>query len=175
MRVLTKLLFAALQATESEDQQRLRFQVELEFVQCLANPNYLHCKLHKCCTQCHKIDGIFFAHSSCATRLLQGSVLRQLSAVSSLLEETWIRQISQISDVLVLPRSPAKRRIPPKDSHSSMLQVHRRPGNSPLATLHKTAHKDSGTATLLAQSTEKSAKSKRHVAENELNINFKKL
>lgn len=38
------LLFTALQATESDDQQRLRFQVELEFVQCLANPNYLHCK-----------------------------------------------------------------------------------------------------------------------------------
>ncbi|CAG0890794.1 unnamed protein product [Cyprideis torosa] len=26
---------------ETEDQQRLRFQIELEFVQCLANPNYL--------------------------------------------------------------------------------------------------------------------------------------
>lgn len=24
---------------------RLRFQLELEFVQCLANPNYLNCKL----------------------------------------------------------------------------------------------------------------------------------
>lgn len=31
-------------ANESEDQQKARFQVELEFVQCLANPNYLHCK-----------------------------------------------------------------------------------------------------------------------------------
>ncbi|ETN58848.1 mediator complex [Anopheles darlingi] len=29
-------------AVESEDAQKLRFQVELEFVQCLANPNYLH-------------------------------------------------------------------------------------------------------------------------------------
>jgi mediator of RNA polymerase II transcription subunit 31 len=28
---------------ETEDQQKLRFQVELEFVQCLANPNYLNC------------------------------------------------------------------------------------------------------------------------------------
>ncbi|XP_046387079.1 mediator of RNA polymerase II transcription subunit 31-A isoform X1 [Ischnura elegans] len=28
--------------TETEDQQRLRFMVELEFVQCLANPNYLN-------------------------------------------------------------------------------------------------------------------------------------
>ncbi|KAF7396420.1 hypothetical protein HZH66_007282 [Vespula vulgaris] len=28
--------------TETDDQQRLRFQVELEFVQCLANPNYLN-------------------------------------------------------------------------------------------------------------------------------------
>jgi len=27
---------------ESEEQARLRFQVELEFVQCLANPNYLN-------------------------------------------------------------------------------------------------------------------------------------
>lgn len=31
---------------ETEDQQRIRFQVELEFVQCLANPNYLHCKFY---------------------------------------------------------------------------------------------------------------------------------
>lgn len=30
---------------ETDDQQRLRFQVELEFVQCLANPNYLNCML----------------------------------------------------------------------------------------------------------------------------------
>lgn len=29
-------------AAESEEQQKLRFQVELEFVQCLANPNYLN-------------------------------------------------------------------------------------------------------------------------------------
>lgn len=28
---------------ETEDQQRMRFQVELEFVQCLGNPNYLNC------------------------------------------------------------------------------------------------------------------------------------
>lgn len=37
-----KLYF--LGAPETDDQQRLRFQVELEFVQCLANPNYLNCK-----------------------------------------------------------------------------------------------------------------------------------
>ncbi|XP_037924671.1 mediator of RNA polymerase II transcription subunit 31 isoform X2 [Hermetia illucens] len=29
-------------AVESEDQAKLRLQVELEFVQCLANPNYLN-------------------------------------------------------------------------------------------------------------------------------------
>lgn len=28
---------------ETEDQQKLRFQIELEFVQCLGNPNYLNC------------------------------------------------------------------------------------------------------------------------------------
>lgn len=41
-----KCLFIFLTATiESEEQQKLRWQVELEFVQCLANPNYLNCKL----------------------------------------------------------------------------------------------------------------------------------
>nr|CAG4650645.1 EOG090X0JFZ [Sida crystallina] len=34
--------FLLVDVSESEDQLRLRFQVELEFVQCLANPNYLH-------------------------------------------------------------------------------------------------------------------------------------
>ena len=30
--------------SETEEQSRARFQIELEFVQCLANPNYLNCK-----------------------------------------------------------------------------------------------------------------------------------
>lgn len=33
---------------ETEEQNRIRFQVELEFVQCLANPNYIHCKYKNC-------------------------------------------------------------------------------------------------------------------------------
>lgn len=33
---------AAKGGPESEEQARLRFQIELEFVQCLANPNYLN-------------------------------------------------------------------------------------------------------------------------------------
>uniref|UniRef100_A0A2K6SEJ4 Mediator of RNA polymerase II transcription subunit 31 n=1 Tax=Saimiri boliviensis boliviensis TaxID=39432 RepID=A0A2K6SEJ4_SAIBB len=33
-------------AMETDDSgNRLRFQLELEFVQCLANPNYLNCTL----------------------------------------------------------------------------------------------------------------------------------
>ncbi|KAJ8311995.1 hypothetical protein KUTeg_009368 [Tegillarca granosa] len=32
----------SLSGPESEDAQRIRFQTELEFVQCLANPNYLN-------------------------------------------------------------------------------------------------------------------------------------
>ena len=31
-----------MQMRETDEQQKLRFQVELEFVQCLANPNYLN-------------------------------------------------------------------------------------------------------------------------------------
>lgn len=30
---------------ESQEEEQTRFQVELEFVQCLANPRYLHCLL----------------------------------------------------------------------------------------------------------------------------------
>lgn len=36
-----KMLFAAV---ENEKDQKARFETELEFVQCLANPNYLNCK-----------------------------------------------------------------------------------------------------------------------------------
>lgn len=46
---------------ETDEQQRIRFQVELEFVQCLANPNYLNRKL--LCFACDlllmKTDGLF--------------------------------------------------------------------------------------------------------------------
>ncbi|EDX00650.2 uncharacterized protein Dyak_GE14983, partial [Drosophila yakuba] len=31
-------------AIESEELQKRRWQIELEFVQCLSNPNYLNCK-----------------------------------------------------------------------------------------------------------------------------------
>lgn len=37
------MLIFFIAAIESEEQQRLRWQIELEFVQCLANPNYLNC------------------------------------------------------------------------------------------------------------------------------------
>lgn len=40
---------------ESEEQQKLRFQIELEFVQCLANPGYLNREYHvvdKHCISC---------------------------------------------------------------------------------------------------------------------------
>lgn len=47
-------------ALESEEQQRTRFQVELEFVQCLANPNYLHCKF-LCAFFVHFINVFFSA------------------------------------------------------------------------------------------------------------------
>jgi hypothetical protein len=41
--VCNNILWCILGGPETEDQQKLRFQVELEFVQCLANPNYLNC------------------------------------------------------------------------------------------------------------------------------------
>lgn len=41
---MTQLGWNYISGPETDDQQKLRFQVELEFVQCLANPNYLNCK-----------------------------------------------------------------------------------------------------------------------------------
>ena len=38
----SQLPTSATNTSETEEQTKLRFQVELEFVQCLANPNYLH-------------------------------------------------------------------------------------------------------------------------------------
>lgn len=36
------LVAEKMNAKETDEQQKLRFQIELEFVQCLANPNYLN-------------------------------------------------------------------------------------------------------------------------------------
>ncbi|XP_037778987.1 uncharacterized protein LOC119575432 isoform X2 [Penaeus monodon] len=57
---------------ESEDGQRLRFQIELEFVQCLANPNYL---LYTLCA--------FISWTFCSTRT-SGRRLSTASAPNSL-------------------------------------------------------------------------------------------
>jgi len=42
MSSLLNVAAAAAGVGETEDEQKIRFQVELEFVQCLANPNYLN-------------------------------------------------------------------------------------------------------------------------------------
>lgn len=51
---------------ETEEQARQRFQTELEFVQCLANPNYLNCeyfflKIIKFKLLFSKINNIYFS------------------------------------------------------------------------------------------------------------------
>lgn len=45
LSILTPFVFI-----DTEEQARNRFQSELEFVQCLANPNYLNCKYGMSCT-----------------------------------------------------------------------------------------------------------------------------
>ena len=48
----------------SEAEEKIRFQVELEFVQCLANPKYLNCKYryisHQMGLQTFCFGGLFF-------------------------------------------------------------------------------------------------------------------
>ena len=46
--LIRQVIFFNFWISETEDQSRLRFQSELEFVQCLANPNYLNCKYMFC-------------------------------------------------------------------------------------------------------------------------------
>lgn len=55
---------------ETEEQQRLRFQIELEFVQCLGNPNYLNCKLPNLKRQEKSIIKHFLYNSSLGTAWL---------------------------------------------------------------------------------------------------------
>lgn len=50
-----------------EDPEKYRFQVELEFVQCLANPQYLNCKFT---ARCHMVR--LHSSSSWAERPFQG-------------------------------------------------------------------------------------------------------
>lgn len=44
MNLYTFLSMLYVGGPETEDQARIRFQIELEFVQCLGNPHYLNCK-----------------------------------------------------------------------------------------------------------------------------------
>lgn len=131
-------------AIESEDAARLRFQVELEFVQCLANPNYLHCK---CCVSARilskKINQNILSrhiHSHCPARLLQGRRLHQLPEVPAVLEGTGIRSLPEVPYESVLPGPAAVRALSAGDRQRALLQVHRRPGNSAVAALHAKAH-----------------------------------
>lgn len=95
----------------------------------------------------------FLLISSSPTRLLERSMLRELPQIPALLEEARIRQVSKVPDVLVLPRPLAKRRVSSEDRHRTVLQVHRRSSDPPVATLHTPANKNSRPATLPAQST----------------------
>ena len=111
---------------DSEDQQRKRFQVELEFVQCLANPKYLNCKdfnssanvhyyvertvsiFRFCNHSCHlyyQLLNLSF-HYSClilfhisfgSTRLFQRSNFYQLSEILVVLETAGLRQVLEVS------------------------------------------------------------------------------
>lgn len=44
VRLFKHVLYLFSDIEAQEDQEKYRFQVELEFVQCLANPQYLNCK-----------------------------------------------------------------------------------------------------------------------------------
>uniref|UniRef100_A0A8C4SCR2 Mediator of RNA polymerase II transcription subunit 31 n=1 Tax=Erpetoichthys calabaricus TaxID=27687 RepID=A0A8C4SCR2_ERPCA len=62
---------------ELEDPSAVRFQLELEFVQCLANPNYLNCEYPQCL---HMLELLQYEHfrkelvnAQCASLLTSSS------------------------------------------------------------------------------------------------------
>lgn len=83
---------------ETEDQQKLRFQVELEFVQCLANPSYLNCKF--------LMTGMMNPDPDSPTRRLgsewslQKQVLYQLPELFAVLEATGVRKVPEVSSII---------------------------------------------------------------------------
>lgn len=87
----------------AEEQARNRFQLELEFVQCLANPNYLNCEW--CCDQklsqlhvCQSLTEILCVcvSSSGSERHPEGQILHQLPEVPAVLEGARVRQVPQV-------------------------------------------------------------------------------
>lgn len=77
---------------ETTEEAIRRFEIECEFVQSLANPNYLNCKL---------LSWLFIRYCRFgSTRFLQGAVLHQLSALSSLFQTPRICKVSLLSSYL---------------------------------------------------------------------------
>lgn len=75
--------------------------------------------------------------SSGTTRLFRGHILRDLHQIPPLLERARIRQVPEVPHVLILPGPPPTRTFPARTRQLAMRQVHRRPTNSPMATLHQ--------------------------------------
>ena len=89
-------------AESKNDPEKYRFQVELEFVQCLANPLYLNCECFMLIlisgALCENLKAWFsnWLHSSCSERLFQRERIYQLFGLSSVLEEARICTISKV-------------------------------------------------------------------------------
>ncbi|CDW55645.1 Endoplasmic reticulum-Golgi intermediate compartm ent protein 3 [Trichuris trichiura] len=74
-----------LAGVESEEEQRVRFQVELEFVQCLANPNYLNPELETRLLETSKsLDTTYAGRGK--TKKYRDSDLRLLETLENLCE-----------------------------------------------------------------------------------------
>lgn len=110
---------------ETEEQQRTRFQVELEFIQCLANPNYLHCEYEIEANRPTIQFQILPFRSHCTAWLFQRSDIHQLPEVFAVLERTGLCTLHQISNVLIFSGFAAVRALPTRNRQFSMCQIHR--------------------------------------------------
>lgn len=142
---------------EDEFAQRQRFQIELEFIQCLANPNYLNCAPHSSLPSTTTTTSPF---RSRPTRLLQKPLLHQLPKIPPLLETTRIRQISQVpfrpslslfhlshqvSSMSLLPRASPERALSRSDEHYAQREIRRGPTGAAVETLHSQTHATAAT------------------------------
>ena len=91
-------LYFCLCAEAKKDPEKFRFQVELEFVQCLANPQYLNCRSaqgHVRVSVCVDDKMVFPLSSSTAWVLSQARVCA-LSQLSAILEKARILKVPQV-------------------------------------------------------------------------------
>ncbi|GMF10114.1 unnamed protein product [Phytophthora lilii] len=112
----------------------IRFQMELEFIQCLASPAYLNCAcVSPACPPPRPTDALCARCSPGHQPVLREPVLHELPAVPQVLEPAAVRQVHCVPALLGLPGHAGRRAVPADDRARGLHDVGARPAVLPLA------------------------------------------